>query len=506
MALTGSTLTEEPGSPDIDKLVVAVVQFEPREHQQRLNWIPLAWSAVLIAAGLAYLFEWGPLVLHRAEWSTGGDLWGIFRAAHYVGWGFLGGVYDPSTGVNTLPGMSVLLAPLAMLTGALGLSESAPGIFLLHPTAALLIQPVELLLTCTVLFAVNSLAEEFGIRSALRFWLVGCVAVVAWPVAALWGHAEDVLALTFALMAIRHLLDGKSRRSGWLLGIGIVLQPLVALMLPIALGMSSTKNRVKFCIQAIVPSVLLAGIALAGNWSDAYVALVKQPTSPVFNHATPWVSLAPEVGREVVSGSETGMLVVRAHNQVQTLTTAINSHALALVSGGPVRTIGFVFAALIGLFVWRKRPDATGVIWLCGVALAMRCYFDPVMTPYYLAPPLIVALVAAARMGRLRFGIAAVVGLADTAFAYYRFSPWAWWLPVVGMLTIVLACGYPGRPHLVGGWPTTERTESQALDSPEDSGKFDKKAPVDGDCASHEDELDSKAGGALARSNERGSL
>jgi hypothetical protein len=109
-----------------------------------------------------------------------------------------------------------------------------------------------------------------------------------------------------------------------------------------------------------------------------------------------------------------------------------------------------VFAVLIGFFVWKKRPDAIGIIWLCGLALAMRCYFEPVMTPYYLAPPLIVALAVAASMGRLRFGIATVFALADTVFSYYRFSPWLWWLPVAAMLTVVLACGYPGRDHLVG--------------------------------------------------------
>jgi hypothetical protein len=88
------------------------------------------------------------------------------------------------------------------------------------------------------------------------------------------------------------------------------------------------------------------------------------------------------------------------------------------------------------------------------------------MTPYYLAPPLIVALIAAARMGRLRFGIAAAVGLADTIFAYYRFSPWAWWLPVVGMLTIVLACGYPGRTHLLADGVVGGDNANEDIDPP----------------------------------------
>jgi hypothetical protein len=246
-----------------------------------------------MAAGMAYLLGWGPLVEHRSLWSTGADLWGIFRAAHYVGWGYLGGIYTPSTSVLTFPGMSVLLAPVAMLSGALGLSESAPGMLLTHPGAALLVQPVELLLACTVLFAADALAVRLGVRASLRVWLIGMVAVVAWPVAAIWGHAEDVVAVTFGLYAVCSLLDGKHRRGGWLLGIGILFQPLVGFLLPVAVGMSPATRRVKLMVRTAVPSVVLIGIAMAGNWADTYRALVKQPTPPSLNHPTPWVALAP---------------------------------------------------------------------------------------------------------------------------------------------------------------------------------------------------------------------
>ncbi len=403
-------------------------------------------------AGLGYMFLWGPLVLHHSQWTTGGDLWGIFRAAHYVGWGFIGGIYDPANGVNTFPGMSVLLAPVAMFSGALGLSESAPSMFLSYPTAALLLQPIELMLACSVLFSADAVAVRLGVRTPVRIGLIGAVAVVAWPVAAVWGHAEDVLAVTFALQAMRLLLDGKSRRTGWLIGIGIVFQPLVGFLLPIAIGMSPKGRRVKLCFQAVLPALVLAGIALAGNWSDAYRALVKQPTPPALNHATPWVAWAPRVGHQVAPKGVTGIQLGNLHGQFHTITGAINSGVLVLVSGGPIRAIGLMFALVIGFFVWRKRPNPVGLIWLCALALTLRCYFEPVMTPYYLAPPLIVALIAAARMGRLRFGIAATVGLVVTVFAYYHLSPWTWWLPVAVMLTVVLACGYPGRSNLVAEW------------------------------------------------------
>jgi hypothetical protein len=131
------------------------------------------------------------------------------------------------------------------------------------------------------------------------------------------------------------------------------------------------------------------------------------------------------------------------------ITATAKPGSIVLVSGGSIRAIGLAVAVLIGVFVWRKRPDPIGIVWLCAMTLALRCFFEPVMTPYYLAPPLIVALIAAGRMGRLRFGIAAASSVADTIFAYYRFSPWLWWVPIIGMLGVVLACGYPGRSHMM---------------------------------------------------------
>ena len=78
---------------------------------------------------MAFMLWWPILVHHRHGWDTGGDLWGIFRAAHYIGWGFLGGVYDPVDWGQLPPGAGVLLAPVAMLSGHLGLTESFPPFF-----------------------------------------------------------------------------------------------------------------------------------------------------------------------------------------------------------------------------------------------------------------------------------------------------------------------------------------------------------------------------------------
>ena len=60
-------------------------------------------TAVMLVTGESFMFEWNPLVEHVRYWNIGGDLWNTFRAAHYVGWGFLGGIYDPANGIVTFP-------------------------------------------------------------------------------------------------------------------------------------------------------------------------------------------------------------------------------------------------------------------------------------------------------------------------------------------------------------------------------------------------------------------
>ena len=103
-------------------------------------------SVVVLVTGLLFEFFWLPVVHHDPVWFTQADMWGMFRAAHYVGWGYLGGVYTPGTGLLTFPGMPILLAPVAMLSGALHLTESTNPVILAHPTAVFLLLPVELLL------------------------------------------------------------------------------------------------------------------------------------------------------------------------------------------------------------------------------------------------------------------------------------------------------------------------------------------------------------------------
>jgi hypothetical protein len=410
------------------------------------KWALIAAAAMLVT-GMAYMLAWEHFYYHSKYWGweTGGDLWGIFRGAHYVSWGYLGGVYSSGNGVVSFPGLEVLLAPVAMLSSALHLSESFAPNFLPRPTAALLLQPVELLLAGTVMFATDALAEHLGIARGRRIALCFVVAAVAWPVAAIWGHAEDVLAMTFAIYALIAMVDRKWSRSGWLLGFGIVMQPLVALLLPLFFAASPTGQRLRVAARAAALSVVLVGIAFIGNPGETFAALAKQPTPFGPNHPTPWAALSPRLTSPTL---HSGSPVTLVHVGDRLRLSVIPGHfqAPVVVSGGAGRIIDVLIAILVGVYVWQRPQDSVRMFWLAAVVLATRCFFEPVMTPYYLAPPLILALVMVARVDRRRFLAALVIVGEITYFSYRHLGPWRWWLPVVAGLIGVVALGYPRRP------------------------------------------------------------
>ena len=91
------------------------------ERVTRRKW-PLIVSGIMFTLGMVFMVEWTPLILHNPSWNMGDDAWGIFRGAHYVGWGYLGGSIHHRMASSRFQGMSVLLAPLAMLSGMLHLT------------------------------------------------------------------------------------------------------------------------------------------------------------------------------------------------------------------------------------------------------------------------------------------------------------------------------------------------------------------------------------------------
>jgi hypothetical protein len=379
---------------------------------RRRAW-PLAVSVALVAAGMAYSLFWAPVVRHHPYWVDPGDLWSTYRAAHYVGWGDLGGVYGAGAGLVTFPGILLLLAPVAMLTGALHLSESFPK-FLPHPTAWLVLGPYEILLSVVPLFACDALAERLGIGRGRRAVLCAAEAIVLWNVSVMWGHPEDAVAVGLALYAFVFALDGRWTGAGWLFGAALATQPLVLLMLPVLLAVGGRRQLVGLASRAVLPAVALVLTPLISQFHATAHALLDQPNFPGIDHATPWTALAPVLGG-------------RGHNLI--------------VAAGPGRVVALVLACALGWWARRWRHEPELIMWSAAAALALRCLTESVMVDFYVWPALAVGIVVAARVGRWRLAVAVVAAVFTTAAAQWRLGWLPWWAIVTAGLMVVLAVG-----------------------------------------------------------------
>jgi hypothetical protein len=383
------------------------------DHLARRRWALIA-VVVFAVVSMAFTLLWAPVVRHTSLWVVPGDLWSTFRVAHLVGWGDIGGIYDPSYGLLTFPGIVVILAPVAMLSGHFGLSESLGMWVVPHPGAWLLLGPAVLLLGSMCLVAFDAMAEELGVGRLKRFVLLGAESAIVFQVVTLWGHPEDMMAVGLATYAL--LMGARSRWSaaGWLWGGAVICQPLVLVLLPVALAVTPRGRRVQLVVRACLPTAVAMAGPLVSQWAMTTRALLHQENPLRLNHPTPWVAFSARLGPDAVSA-------------------------------GPGRMLALAAAVVLGWVAWRKQPTLLGLLWMGALALSLRCFFESVMVPFYLGPPFAVILVTcAAQPGRSRLGIATAAALCATVVAFHHMGEWAYWLAMVAFLATGLACAWPG--------------------------------------------------------------
>ncbi len=374
--------------------------------------------ATFVVASMAYSLWWEPVLHHVHVWLIPGDVWSTFRAAHWVGWGDLRGVYGRDTQLVTLPGIAVLLAPVAMLSGAFGLSESITPVLLAHPTSWLILGPAVLALGSSCLVAFDAMAEELGVGHRLRVVLCWMEAAVIFQVLTIWGHPEDTLALALALYTLLAAFRGRWSASGWLWGAAVVVQPLVLLMFPLAFSRTPRGQRLRVCLYGAIPTVVLLAPPLLSEWRATSKVILHQANFPKLDHATPWLALAPRL-----TGNSVG--------------------------AGPGRMLAVLAAVGLGLVACRRRPSVVGLLWMCALALSLRCAFESVMVSFYLGPPLALIVVVAAARDRTTWLVGSfMTAMVATVVAFHRFSEWGYWTPMVALLAIGLACAWPGREAL----------------------------------------------------------
>jgi hypothetical protein len=376
---------------------------------RRRAW-PLAVTVAFVLAGMAFSLFWAPVVRHHPYWLMPGDLWSTYRAAHWVGWGDLGGVYGSGTALVTFPGILLLLAPVAMLTGALGLTEAFPK-FVPHPTAWFALGPAALLLSAVAVFACDALAERLGVSRGRRAVLCVVEAAILWNVTVIWGHPEDAVAVGLAIYALVFALDGRWTGAGWLFGAAMATQPLVVLMLPVLLALAGRGRIVSLAVRSAAPAVAVVLTPLISQFHETTHALLDQPNFPNLDHATPWTTLAPVLG-----GSGRNLAV----------------------AAGPGRIVALVLACGLGWWArrWRHRPDL--MVWAAALALALRCFTESVLVAFYIWPALAIGLVVAARAGRVRLVAAMAVAVGTTVVAQSHLGELPWWsIVTLGIVAMV---------------------------------------------------------------------
>jgi len=406
-------------------------------HLRRRAW-PVAVTALSLATGMAFCLLWAPVVRHTHIWLVPWDIWGAYRSAHFIGWGDLGNVYGAGTGLVTFPGVLLLLAPIAMLTGTFGMSENFPFI-LAHPTAWLVLGPYEILISCSALFACDALAERLGVGRGRRRLLCVAEGVVLWNVSVMWGHPEDALAVALAIYALVLALDGRWSMSGWLFGAAVATQPVVVLMLPVMLALAGRNRALPLLVRASLPAVLLLGTPLAAEFHVTVRALVDQPNFPNIDHRTPWTSLAPRLG-----GSGLGLSV----------------------AAGPGRVVAIILACVTGWMArrWRDRPEM--IVLAAALTLALRCFTESVMVSFYVWPVLAIGLVVVMRGSSWRWAVGIAAAVAVTVCSDSHLGEWAWWGFVNGGIIVLLATGIPSRLRRPLPITTTVADAAPARDHP----------------------------------------
>jgi hypothetical protein len=410
----------------------------------RVHAWPFAVMVALLLIGMAFSLFWNVVVHHVNIWHTPPDLWATFRDAHYIIWDGEGQVYNANTAFVTFPGIAVLLSPIAEIQRVFNLTESFP-IYLTRPTAWLVLGPVDMLCGGILLFPLDALARRLSISSKRRLLATILEAVLIFPVVEYWGHPEDTLALAFGLYALLASYDRRWLHSAGFFALAVVFQPLILLIVPISLTYVPAKKWPAFAGVVAIPSALLLVPPLIQEWKPTTYAIFKQPNFPGLNHPTPWLSLAPVLRSNHWASTYAIKEVTSANGKIKASLGSVRTFGGLTVEAGPGRTIALVLACLIGLWVAKRRPPLIEVVWWAAFALALRCVFESVMDPYYVVPTLVLVVVVALSVGKVRFLLTLVAAAVCTKTSYWHTGEWRYYFIVIGSLLLALAFSWPGR-------------------------------------------------------------
>lgn len=344
-----------------------------------------------------------PLALGRGGWWIPGDAWTTLRASHYIPQGAFPIIYETGTRHDVFdsgPLMPLLLAPVAWIGDVFHLQESYP-FPRPHPDMWLVFGPYALTSAIPLLYAVRALATQLGVRSGrtLLQWSVLLLGFV--PMAVVYGHYEDVIALALLMLAFRDLFAGKELRGAVFVAVAIAFKQWSLLAVPVYVAACPDRVRLRVAARSLVPPALFFGAFLALDYRWASRALLHPGTFAGLGHAALWISSSTDY-----------------------------------VSGVPSRAGAFV-VALLAAWAVRNERDPAAVLSALGCVFLSRLCFESVVHAYYLAPG-IAFLLLGARGPNGRFVTKASLGAALLLMFPLHPDRWLWWAAAYALTAALL--------------------------------------------------------------------
>jgi hypothetical protein len=402
--------------------------------EKRISWrLPfLIWGLVSVTA---CLYEWFGASLHGVSgprWFVGGDeLWAVATSAFlntHGGFAHLYAFDKPDTQLVTPPGLTLMVALLLHGISLLGAGNTSfqvgKGGLRLVGYAWNIVVPLLTLAAMAAIFPVDALARRLGIE-AWRRWLLAIVSATGlWWVAVSWGHPDEAIAIGVIAGSLLFAIDGRADASAWCAGIGIAIQPLVLLAVPMILAVQAARRWPKMALRMVLPTLAVVLVPLLGDPQDTLRQLLGQPntfTLPT-TYPLPWLAFA----RHVVNNGP---------------------------GGGPMRSVAIILSvAITWLFLFRggHTPDPMLLVWLAGVAQGLRCVFESVLDPYYVVPGLLLLLIAAMRQRPSRIAAAcSLAALTGWLTEFHSLGTWGYLAMLVIGLGGVSALAFPTRTEQV---------------------------------------------------------
>jgi len=370
----------------------------------------ILWLTLLtIALGMVASLWLVPLVVGYHGWYAPQDAWPSLLAGQYVASGAIGFVYSSSIFYVVTPLLAVILAPVSLIGDHFNLTYNWPY-QIPHPTVWLVYGPYALALCGAIFWTARKLAFEIGLgaRAAVVQWGTLVMAVI--PMAVLYGHFEDVLALACVMLAATLLFQERWPQAALALGFAIAFKQWALMGLPLLVAVAPKEQRVAAAVRSLVVPALLVALPLIRDWHNATQALFEAKSYPhSFEHSALWLR-----------------------------------HPGQIVVGTPGRSVALAFSLFVAWWM-RDRDEVPLILAAFGVVFLSRLLFEPRLLFYYLGPGL-TFLWLHERLTSGHWWRVPVAGCLFMAYFNVHLQPVLWW-PAAFVFIAIL--GWPAARDVI---------------------------------------------------------